>query len=132
MPNAFRCPSTRESNLTPYVVVLSETTKDGKMNSLFGGDRSARIRDARDGPGRTLAVVEAQKPVPWTKPDADLHFNAITIETGPNSIGSNHKGDIAHVAWLVGSVQQLPVRRMSLEQLRAAITPNGGEAYSEF
>jgi len=67
-------------------------------------------------------LVEAAKPVPWTKPD-DLAFDEGKLGM---KVGGVFK-DGFHVALCDGTTQffKLPVR--SEETLRAIITRNGGE-----
>jgi hypothetical protein len=42
--------------------------------ALFGNDEGTKLADIKDGMGMTLMVVEAARPVPWTKPE-DLPFD---------------------------------------------------------
>ena len=42
--------------------------------ALFGGDEGTKLADVKDGMAMTLMVVEAARPVPWTKPE-DLPFD---------------------------------------------------------
>jgi prepilin-type processing-associated H-X9-DG protein len=76
-----------------------------------------------DGTSNTILIVEAAIPVPWTKPD-DLPFDPI----GPlPALGGIFNGD-ANVAYADGSVRFIPKKALANERnLRAAITPNGGE-----
>jgi RNA polymerase sigma factor (sigma-70 family) len=93
--------------------------------ALFGGDEGSRRKDIKDGAGLTIMIVEAAKPVPWTKPD-DLSFDK---EKPLPELGGLFKGGF-HILCANGSVRFLD-RTNKPEVLRALITPNGGEPISD-
>ena len=66
-------------------------------------------------------VVEAKKPVPWTKPD-DVPFDAGKLVP---KLGGLFDG-IFNAAFADGSVRSLPLT-IKEEKLRALVTRNGGE-----
>jgi hypothetical protein len=76
-----------------------------------------------DGASNTILVVEADKAVPWSKPE-DLPF-------GPGStlppLGGLYESGNFQVCLADGSVRTLNRQRISDTTLRAAITANGGE-----
>jgi prepilin-type processing-associated H-X9-DG protein len=131
MPDVFKCPSCPDlnpgSNLSSYVVILS-AKPDGKKprDSMFGENSWIRISDIRDGTSNTLMVVEVKDPVPWTKPDADLHYDqmGMQIDSGPLSISSYHPGG-AMAAMADGSVRFLS-SNLNAQTLRLLIQPADG------
>ncbi len=131
IPSVFKCPSAPDSgpgaNLTHYVVVLSGKPVGNKpRDSLFGENSWTKFRDITDGTSNTLMVVEVRDPVPWTQPDADLHYDQIglQIDSGPNSLGSYHPGG-AMVSMADGSVRFLS-HGLDPETLRLMIQPADG------
>ena len=84
MPEVYRCPSAPggEANLTHYVVILSDADEDGQANSVFGGNWNRSLASVSDGTSGTLMVVEVKDAVPWTKPDADLHYDTMDFQVG--------------------------------------------------
>ncbi len=137
MPATFRCPSGPDSgpgaNLTHYVAVLSSTPADNKPpDSIFGENRWTQFSDIRDGTSNTLMVVEVRDPVPWTKPDDDLHFDQMSFQlnSGPNSIGSYHPAG-ANASMADGSVRFLS-NGLNGETLRLLIQPADGRPVGGF
>jgi hypothetical protein len=57
----------KDSHATPWQVFTGPGT-------LFEASRACRIQDITDGTSNTLLVVEAARPVPWTKPE-DLPYD---------------------------------------------------------
>jgi hypothetical protein len=91
-----------------------------RPGALFNAD-GLRIFDFRDGTSNTIALVEAVKAVPWTKPD-DVPFDP----KGPlPKLGGLFK-DGFHAAFMDGSVRFLS-RRVSEATLRAIITRAAGD-----
>lgn len=87
--------------------------------------------DFPDGPEKTIAIVEANTAVPWTKPvDVQYDPNAPLPKLGPAIPwrGFRRRGEYVCVALVDGSIRSLlPFRYTSEVTLRAAITRNGGE-----
>jgi prepilin-type processing-associated H-X9-DG protein len=83
MPLTYACPS--RARVEPFTTNYQVFTGNG---ALFESGRDVSIADITDGTSSTLMVVEADKDVPWTKPD-DLAF-----DPGPTSslsgAGSSH------------------------------------------
>jgi hypothetical protein len=68
---------------------------------------------------QSLLIVEAAHPIPWTKPD-DLCYDP----NGPlPSLGGILRNGFARVAWVDGSVSEIPLDEP--EQLRAGILGKG-------
>jgi RNA polymerase sigma factor (sigma-70 family) len=93
--------------------------------ALFGGDGGPKRDEIKDGADLTIMVVEAAKPVPWTKPDDVLFEKGKPLP----ELGGLFK-DGFHALFANGRVLFLS-RKNKLEVLRALITPNGGEAISD-
>jgi hypothetical protein len=77
--------------------------------------------DFTDGTSNTILIVEAATPVPWTKPE-DLPYVA---DQALPKFGGLFGGDF-HALFADGGVQLLS-KKADEENLRAAITRNGGE-----
>jgi prepilin-type N-terminal cleavage/methylation domain-containing protein/prepilin-type processing-associated H-X9-DG protein len=92
--------------------------------SMFDGDDGTKIQDVTDGTSNTILVVEASKPVPWTKP-ADLPF----AKAKPlPKLGGWFKGGF-NAAFADGSVKFLN-SELDSNILRSLITRNAGEVVS--
>jgi len=89
--------------------------------ALFDGDAGPRLEDIKDGTSNTIMVVEAAKPVPWTKPE-DLPFDR--AKPLPKLGGLFQDG--FHIAFANGSVLFLS-KNIDPIVLCAAITSSGGE-----
>ena len=92
--------------------------------TLFGGDEGPKIEDIKDGTSLTIMVVEAAKPVPWTKPE-DLPFDK---EKPLPELGGLFE-DGFHAASPMAAARFLS-KKIKPEILRALITRNGGEVVS--
>lgn len=91
--------------------------------AAFESRHGIRWRDFPDGTSNTLLIVEANEPVPWTKP-AEL---AYAPEGALPALGRKHPDKFC-VALADGSVEFVP-KTVSETALRAAITRNGGEPF---
>jgi len=90
--------------------------------TAFEGPRGLRLTDDfPDGTSNTLVIVEAGKPVPWTKPE-ELTYDPLAPL--PELIGVYL--DRFRVALADASTRTVRVD-MSEKTLRAAITRNGGD-----
>jgi hypothetical protein len=92
--------------------------------ALFGGAERTKRADINDGMAWTIMIVEAAKPVPWTKPE-DLTFDA--SKPLPKLGGLFEDGFCACFA--DGSVRFLK-RNVGSNVLKALITVNGREKVS--
>jgi hypothetical protein len=70
MPAVYKAPGiiTRKPHGTYYQVIVGQ-------GAMFDGLIELHIRDVHDGTANTILAVEAQRPVPWTKPE-DLKYDA--------------------------------------------------------
>jgi hypothetical protein len=89
--------------------------------ALFEGDKGLKRKEIKDGANLTILVVEAARPVPWTKPE-DLSFDK---EKPLPELGGLFKAGF-NAVFADGSAHFLG-RNTEPEVLRALITPNGGE-----
>jgi RNA polymerase sigma factor (sigma-70 family) len=89
--------------------------------ALFGKGGGMKLADVKDGTAMTFMVVEAGKPVPWTKPE-DLAFDA--SKPLPELAGQLEDGFCAGFA--DGTARCLR-RNVSSRILKALITTNGHE-----
>jgi hypothetical protein len=115
MPAVFRHPAaTPNSKDASYFAVTGEMT-------LFPGDKALGFADVRDGLSNTIALVEAQRPIPWTKPEDIAYDPAKPL---PKLGGYQPQNLIA--AFADGSVRAVS---QSLDErvLRALFTRSGGE-----
>lgn len=63
MPSVFRHPAADPNDKdASYFAVTGEPT-------IFPGEKASRFAEIRDGTSNTIALVEAQRPIPWTKPE---------------------------------------------------------------
>jgi hypothetical protein len=92
--------------------------------ALFGGAEGTKLADIKDGTAWTIMIVEAAKPVPWTKPE-DLPFDA--SKPLPKLGGLLEDGFCACFA--DGSARFLK-RNVGSKVLKALITANGREKVS--
>jgi hypothetical protein len=114
-----------------YAPVLSRGEPKGSTyyqvlvgrSALFGDDHGTMFKDVTDAKSSTLMVVEAAKPVPWSKPE-DLSFDDDIEKPLPKLGGQFDDG--FHVAFADGSVMFLS-DKINSDLLRALITRNGGE-----
>ena len=92
------------------------------MGGGMGRALPSLTRSFPDGLPNTLLVVEAGRPVPWTKPD-DVAYDP---KKPVPALGGAFAG-VFHAAFADGTVRALP-RRIGEKTLRAIITPAGGES----
>jgi type II secretory pathway pseudopilin PulG len=119
-PAIFRCPHGEHQapGETSYVVVTGSET-------LFDGDQALSMGDISDGLSNTILVVEVgNSGVNWLEP-RDLPLEQTTFGGASGRLGGIHP-DGALVLMADGSVRMIPVDLPS-EQIRALITPRGGE-----
>jgi hypothetical protein len=119
MPVLYAAPGRKAKRMPPYHTVCQVFVGKG---AAFEGSKGLRWKDFKDGTSSTLLIVEAGRPVPWTKPE-DLVYDP----DGPLPELTCLFRDGFRAAWADGSTSWVP-KRASEASLRAAITRNGGES----
>jgi hypothetical protein len=116
MPKVFAHPKYPEATaqgLTYYRVFTGDHTP-------FPAGRVLSIAEIRDGPAKTMLIVEAADPVPWTKPD-ELAYDP--AEPLPRLGGHFRRGFLAAMA---DGTARLVGPGVSERTLRSAIDPDDG------
>jgi beta-lactamase regulating signal transducer with metallopeptidase domain len=117
MPAALRDPTADPaSSSTSYFALVGPTTAFGDKDS-----KGTKIQDITDGTSITIAVVEAKRSIPWTKPE-DIDYDP--AKPLPKLGGWHAGGFLASLC--DGSVHFL-ADTLAEEKLRALITKAGGE-----
>jgi hypothetical protein len=119
MPGTYAPPHYKRSRVPPHHTVMHVFV--GKGATFEDGKELSLTRDFPDGTSRTLLVVEAGDPVPWSKPE-DIPFDP----DAPLPPLPGFFRDIFRVALADGHVTNIE-RTVSEATLKAAITRNGGE-----
>lgn len=115
MPAVFRHPAADpNSKDASYFAVTGETT-------IFPGEKTLGFADIRDGLSNTIALVEAQRPIPWTKPE-DIPYSP--NKPLPKLGGYQPKAFVA--AFADGFVRSIS-QGIDETLLRALFTCQGGE-----
>lgn len=92
----------------------------GGLPTAFSKKSGVRFLEIRDGTSNTLAVVEAKRDIPWTKPE-DILFDP---EKDPPKMGGYFK-DGFHAGLCDGSVRFL-TPKVDAKTLKLLITPQDG------
>lgn len=115
MPAVFRhTGDDPASTNASYFAITGETT-------IFPGTQSTEFKDIRDGLSNTITIVEAQRPIPWTKPDDIAYDPAKPLP----KLGGHERG-VFTAAFGDGSVQNM-AQNVDETLLRAMFTRAGGE-----
>lgn len=127
MPAVYRCRWHKQwkQGCTNYVVITGDET-------AFPGARGRKYREFADGTSRTVLIVEASgSDVPWTAPD-DLRFDAMPTRVGcaeDDCLYTSHRGPTGYVqVVLVDGSFTTWHSFTSADELKAAVTANGGES----
>ncbi len=122
LPQVFSLP-TREKAKKPHVTHYQVFTGGGAIFQVGPESRPLSLQriSTADGTSKTLLVVEADSPVPWTQPE-DLPYSP--DQPLPKLGGLFRDG--FNVLMADGSVRRFP-KDIHEKTIRAAITWNGGE-----
>ncbi|MBX3436427.1 MAG: DUF1559 domain-containing protein [Planctomycetaceae bacterium] len=128
VPAVFRSPNDQSgSTNASYYVLVGENTAVGSIPEPDGNPtKGLVIRDVTDGTSNTLLVVEAQRDIPWTKPEDIPYSPDAEI---PQLGGLTDRGFLAGI--VDGSVRFIS-ENIDETTLRALITRNGGEVLPNF
>ncbi len=105
--------------------------------AAFEGRQGTRLDDFPDGPERTLLVVEAGEPVPWTKPiDLPCMVIAQLLSLGGIFKGQSRAfgaGDVdgCNVVFADATIRFIPRGKLAEPALRALVTRNGSESIDD-
>ena len=117
MPALFSNPNSSGTSKTHYLAVKG----DGYFLSGVAG-KGRSIREFKDGLSKTVAVVEADRPVIWTKPD-DLEFDPLRPL---NNLGNVRAGGIFLAVFTDVSVNTFSTT-MRPDHLKAFMTIGAGD-----
>ena len=97
----------------------------GALPTVFSKREGVRFLDMQDGTSNTLAVVEAKRDIPWTRPD-DIVFDP---DKAPPTLGGYFKEGF-NAGLCDGSVRFIS-GKIDPAVLKLLISPQGGEAAPE-
>jgi hypothetical protein len=117
MPAVFRDPTADAASLeTSYFTLVGSATALGAKNG-----KGTKLQEITDGTSNTIALVEAKRAVPWTKPE-DIEYN--TDKPLPRFGGWRDGGFLT--AYCDGSIRYVS-DTTDPQVLHALITKSGGE-----
>jgi beta-lactamase regulating signal transducer with metallopeptidase domain len=94
---------------------------DTSLPTAFSKKEGIRFLEILDGTSNTIAVVEAKRDIPWTKPE-DIAYDP----KGKAPKLGGYYSDGFHAGFCDGAVKLLPAN-ISEDSLRAYLSPAGGE-----
>lgn len=109
----FHFPGSDKPANSSYFVVVGDGT-------AFGNKQGTPIRDITDGTSNTIAVVEAKRDIPWTRPE-DISYDGKKLP----QFGGFHTGGY-HVGVFDGSVKFIS-KRIDQETLKLLLLITDGE-----
>jgi beta-lactamase regulating signal transducer with metallopeptidase domain len=129
IPAFFRHPtdSKTSTNASYFVLVGAKPAEEGeKLETAFSTKEGVKFLEIRDGTSNTIAVVEAKRDIPWTKPE-DILF---VPDKDPPKLGG-YFADGYNVGLCDGSVRFLP-QTFDPQILKLLITPQDGHPVPKF
>jgi len=126
VPSVFRDPGADEKSVnSAYFVLVGKLVDDdrdpAKLQTCFSSKLGVRISQITDGTSPTLAVVEAKRDIPWTKPEDIAYDPAAKLP----ELGLQKGGFYA--AFGDGSVRYLEFDVVKEAGIKAFISPAGGD-----
>ena len=131
MPSVFRAPAADEKksvNAAIFVLVgkmLDDDSDPAALQTLFSSKSGVKLQKVLDGSSQTLAVFEAKRDIPWTKPEDISYDPAAKLP----ELGLHEKA--FYVGMGDGSVRLI---QKSIDEvtIKALISPAGGETIGDF
>jgi hypothetical protein len=114
MPDTFRHPEADPASTNSSYFVLTGEDR------IFDGTKSKRFADIKDGLANTLLVVEADRQIPWTKPE-DIHIDK---DAKVPPLGGFSEGEF-QVSLADGSVRKVS-QSVSQDRLQSMILVDDG------
>jgi hypothetical protein len=120
MPHTYATLPSLQRNLPPFHTICHVFVGKG---TPFEGTQGLNLKkDFPRGTSNTILLIEAGKPVPWTKPDELIHYPDGALPELKGIGGSSFR-----VALADGSVRHVDLSKMSQNTFRTAIMRIGNE-----
>ncbi len=114
MPVVYRHPNSKQATASSYYVLTGKDT-------IFSGDKGKKLSEITDGTSNTIMAVEADREIPWTKPE-DIAFD----QAGALPKLGGFEPDSFTALFADGSVRTIN-NSINAMTLKALLTAAGGE-----